>query len=99
MEAIGRKMVKLCAGLPLAIIVLGGLLATKHTLWEWDAVYQNVRLHKWSDDPIQHDNGVSTVLALSYHDLPYQLKSCFLYFGPFPKDCKVDIKRLYHLCG
>ncbi|CAL5444917.1 unnamed protein product [Camellia sinensis] len=80
MEAIGRKMVKLCAGLPLAIIVLGGLLATKHTLWEWDAVYQNVRLHKWSDDPIQHDNGVSTVLALSYHDLPYQLKPCFLYF-------------------
>ncbi|CAL5362275.1 unnamed protein product [Camellia sinensis] len=61
MEAIGRKMVKLCAGLPLAIIVLGGLLATKHTLWEWDSVHQNVRLHKWSDDPIQHDNGVSTV--------------------------------------
>ncbi|THG11781.1 hypothetical protein TEA_015159 [Camellia sinensis var. sinensis] len=61
MEAIGRKMVKLCAGLPLAIIVLGGLLATKHTLREWEIVYQNVRSHKWSDDPIQHDNGVSTV--------------------------------------
>ncbi|THG16421.1 hypothetical protein TEA_005864 [Camellia sinensis var. sinensis] len=97
MEAIGRKMVKLCAGLPLAIIVLGGLLATKHTLREWEVVYQNVRLHKWSDDPIQHDNGVSTVLALSYHDLPYQLKPCFLYFGHFPEDYKVDAKRLYHL--
>ncbi|CAL5362249.1 unnamed protein product [Camellia sinensis] len=97
MEAIGRKMVKLCAGLPLAIIVLGGLLATKNTLREWEVVYQNVRLHKWSDDPIQQDNGVSTVLVLSYHDLPYQLKPCFLYFGHFPEDYDVDAKRLYHL--
>ncbi|KAI7985524.1 putative disease resistance protein [Camellia lanceoleosa] len=97
MEAIGRKMVKLCAGLPLAIIVLGGLLATRHTLREWEVVYQNVRSHKWSDNPIQHDNGVSTVLALSYHDLPYQLKLCFLYFGHFPEDYEVDAERLYHL--
>ncbi|KAI7986329.1 putative disease resistance protein [Camellia lanceoleosa] len=97
MEAIGRKMVKLCAGLPLAIIVLGGLLATKHTLREWEVVYQNVCLHKWSDDPIQHDNGVSTVLALSYHDLPYQLKPCFLYLGHFPEDYRINAERLYHL--
>ncbi|KAI7985523.1 putative disease resistance protein [Camellia lanceoleosa] len=97
MEAIGRKMVKLCAGLPLAIIVLGGLLATKHTLREWEVVYQNVLSHKWSDDPIQPDNRVSTVLALSYHDLPYQLKPCFLYFGHFPEDYRIDVERLYHL--
>ncbi|CAL5441748.1 unnamed protein product [Camellia sinensis] len=97
MEAIGRKMVKLCAGLPLAIIVLGGLLATKHTLREWEVVCQNVCSHKWNDDPIQHDNEVSKVLALSYHDLPYQLKPCFLYFGHFPEDYGIDAKRLYHL--
>ncbi|GMQ10703.1 hypothetical protein CsSME_00053602 [Camellia sinensis var. sinensis] len=97
MEAIGRKMVKLCAGLPLAIIVLGGLLATRHTLREWEVVYQNVRSHKWSDDPTQHDNGVSKVLALSYHDLPYELKPCFLYFGHFPEDNGINAERLYHL--
>ncbi|KAL7179079.1 hypothetical protein ACSBR1_042453 [Camellia fascicularis] len=97
MEATGRKMVKLCAGLPLTITVLGGLLATRHTLREWAVVYQNVRSHKWSDDPTQHDNGVSTVLALSYHDLPYQLKPCFLYFGHFPEDYRIDAERLYHL--
>ncbi|CAL5444778.1 unnamed protein product [Camellia sinensis] len=97
MEALGRKMVKLCAGLPLAIIVLGGLLARKHTLREWEMVYQNVHSHKWNDDPTQHDNGVSTVLALSYHDLPYQLKPCFLYFGHFPKDYGINADRLYHL--
>ncbi|THG17752.1 hypothetical protein TEA_030168 [Camellia sinensis var. sinensis] len=91
------KMVKLCAGLPLAIIMPGGLLATKHTLREREMVHQNVCSHKWSDDPIQHDNGVSKVLALSYHNLPYQLKPCFLYFGHFPEDSVIDAKRLYHL--
>ncbi|KAI7986361.1 putative disease resistance RPP8-like protein 2 [Camellia lanceoleosa] len=97
MEALGRKMVKLCAGLPLAIIVLGGLLARKHTLREWEMVYQNVHSHKWNDDPTQHDNGVSKVLALSYHDLPYQLKPCFLYFGHFPEDYGINAERLCHL--
>ncbi|KAL7161314.1 hypothetical protein ACSBR2_041880 [Camellia fascicularis] len=37
------------------------------------------------------------VLALSYHDLPYQLKPCFLYFGHFPEDYRIDAERLYHL--
>ncbi|KAF5934017.1 hypothetical protein HYC85_030188 [Camellia sinensis] len=96
-EALGRKMVKLCAGVPLAIIVLGGLLARKHTLVEWETVYQKVRLHEWNGKLIQRDNVVSKVLALSYHDLPHQLKPCFLYFGHFLEDCEIDAERLYHL--
>ena len=43
MENIGREMVARCAGLPLAIIVLGGLLATKETLDEWDLVHRNIK--------------------------------------------------------
>jgi hypothetical protein len=39
MEKLGREMAVSCAGLPLAIIVLGGLLATKETLDEWDIVH------------------------------------------------------------
>ncbi|KAL7219528.1 hypothetical protein ACSBR2_012563 [Camellia fascicularis] len=97
MEALGWRMVKLCGGLPLAIIVLGGLLAAKHTLREWEMVHQNVRSHKWSNNHIQHDDGVSKVLALSYHDLPYQLKPCFLYFSHFLEDSVIDAKKLYHL--
>ncbi|GMQ10762.1 hypothetical protein CsSME_00053644 [Camellia sinensis var. sinensis] len=97
MEALGREMVKRCGGLPLAIIVLAGLLAAKHTSREWEMVYRNIRSHKWSDDHKQLDDGVSKVLALSYHDLPYQLKPCFLYFSHFPEDSEIDAKKLYHL--
>ncbi|GMQ10710.1 hypothetical protein CsSME_00053607 [Camellia sinensis var. sinensis] len=92
LEALGRKMVKLCAGLPLAINVLGGLLATKHTLREWENVHQNVCSYKWSNV-----DGVSKVLALSYHDLSYQLKLCFLYFGHFLENSEIDAERLYYL--
>ncbi|KAL0011834.1 hypothetical protein SO802_006942 [Lithocarpus litseifolius] len=45
MENLGREMVARCAGLPLAIIVLGGLLATKETLDEWDIVHRNIKPH------------------------------------------------------
>ncbi|GAU51546.1 hypothetical protein TSUD_414090 [Trifolium subterraneum] len=42
MEKLGREMVGRCGGLPLAIIVLGGLLASKPTFYEWDTVRQNI---------------------------------------------------------
>ncbi|KAG5016707.1 hypothetical protein JHK85_022843 [Glycine max] len=35
---LGREMVAKCAGLPLTIIVLGGLLATKERVSDWDTI-------------------------------------------------------------
>ena len=34
-----EKMVKNCASLPLAIVILGGILVTKPSLMEWEKVY------------------------------------------------------------
>ncbi|KAK0588343.1 hypothetical protein LWI29_038431 [Acer saccharum] len=73
------EMVQKCSGLPLAIVVLGGLLSTKSKLQEWklvrEHIWQNLR-----DDSIH----VSYLLALSFNDLPYRLKLCFLYLSLFP---------------
>ncbi|XP_021802349.1 probable disease resistance RPP8-like protein 4 [Prunus avium] len=43
------------------------------------------------------DNRVSAVLALSYNDLPFHLKSCFLYLGLFPEDSSISKTKLIRL--
>lgn len=97
MEKFGREMVASCAGLPLAINVLGGLLATKETLGDWETAHRNVKSYlKRGSTPGEHST-VHDVLAMSYHELPYQLKLCFLYLSNFPKDFNIPKKKLVRL--
>ncbi|KAA8542323.1 hypothetical protein F0562_023541 [Nyssa sinensis] len=89
-KELGKEMVKRCGGLPLAIVVLGGLLSRKDaTFNEWLKVLQSVHW-QLTQDPTQ----CAEILALSYCDLPYYLKSCFLYFGLFPEDFEISARRL-----
>ncbi|KAJ7955864.1 Disease resistance protein [Quillaja saponaria] len=94
MEKLGREMVGRCGGLPLAIIVLGGLLATKPTLYDWDLVRQNINSYLRREKGREQLLGVSEVLALSYYELPYQLKPCFLHLGHFPENFEMPTKKL-----
>ncbi|XP_057502447.1 disease resistance protein RPP13-like [Actinidia eriantha] len=91
LETMAREMVKKCHGLPLAIIVLGGLLSRKHPD-EWSKFQNNMWRHVREDNThVQH------ILALSFHDLPHHLKSCFLYLGLFPEDFEIEADKLYKL--
>ncbi|KAK6946337.1 NB-ARC [Dillenia turbinata] len=96
---LGKEMVKKCSGLPLAIVALGGLLATKRSLEEWEKVSQNIglQLRKAGKEGTQQYGEVSQVLALSYDSLPYYLKSCFLYLGMFPEDSEIRVKPLIRM--
>ncbi|KAF8410910.1 hypothetical protein HHK36_003447 [Tetracentron sinense] len=90
LENLGRQIVARCGGLPLAIVILGGLLSRKEkTSSVWLRVLQSV---SWqlTQDPDQ----LVEILALSYNDLPYYLKPCFLYFGLFPEDSEVPAGKL-----
>ncbi|CAB4290531.1 unnamed protein product [Prunus armeniaca] len=81
-----------CDGLPLAVVVLGGLLSTKRkTAEEWRHVLQNITWHLIDQDR------VSAILALSYNDLPFHLESCFLHLGLFPEDSSISKIKLIHL--
>ncbi|KAM6598102.1 hypothetical protein CsatA_008626 [Cannabis sativa] len=92
------EMLKKCSGLPLAIIVLAGLLSNKHTIRDWELMKANVILCIGEGDQ-QHDvdsnyRGVSGVLGLSYSELPRHLKPCFLYLARYAEDVPIRVKEL-----
>ncbi|KAH0692436.1 hypothetical protein KY285_019533 [Solanum tuberosum] len=82
MESLAKDMVEKCRGLPLAIVVLSGLLSHKKGLKEW----QKVKDHLWKKIKEDKSIEISNILSLSYNDLSTALKQCFLYFGIFPED-------------
>ncbi|CAL4958164.1 unnamed protein product [Urochloa decumbens] len=75
---IGYQIVKKCDGLPLAIKVVSGVLATKRTRAEWE----NIRDSRWSVHGLPEELGGP--LYLSYRHLPPQLKQCFLWCALLP---------------
>ncbi|KAL2463151.1 Disease resistance protein (CC-NBS-LRR class) family [Forsythia ovata] len=97
MEMLGRELVVQCGGLPLAVTILGGLLVTKPTLREWKMVHENFNLYLWRGQNLGEYGKVYEVLALSYRDLAYQLKPCFLYLGNFPEDSNIRTRNLYQM--
>ena len=78
-EKLGKEMAKRCQALPLAVAVLGSLLKTKNSLDQWTKVLRDVNSHLNKLQLQQSYGGVQEILAFSYHDLPYNLKSCFLH--------------------
>ncbi|XP_034709738.1 putative disease resistance protein At1g50180 [Vitis riparia] len=93
LEEPGKKIVAKCKGLPLAVVVLGGLLSTKEkTQPSWEKVLASI---EWYLD--QGPESCMGILALSYNDLPYYLKSCFLYCGIFPEDSEIEASKLIRL--
>ncbi|XP_078154141.1 putative disease resistance RPP13-like protein 3 [Carex rostrata] len=85
---VGKSLPKKCNGLPLALIVAGGILSTKepsYTAWE-----RVLRTMDW------HSNGnhCMDVVALNYEDMPHHLKTGFKYFASFPIDYEISAKQL-----
>ncbi|XP_028076114.1 putative disease resistance RPP13-like protein 3 [Camellia sinensis] len=90
---IGKQIMKKCEGLPLAIVVIAGLLAKNiKTKESWKQVAQSVRSYIVSEP----DQYLDT-LALSYNHLPRHLKPGFLYLGAFPEDQEITVQRLIWL--
>ncbi|PIA30006.1 hypothetical protein AQUCO_05700006v1 [Aquilegia coerulea] len=90
LEECGRRMVRKCGGLPLAIIVLGGILQSKRSLGEWENVSKKIGISG-------HESRVLSILSLSYEELPYHLKPLFLYLGLFPEDSNIRVTNLVRM--
>ncbi|WMV23255.1 hypothetical protein MTR67_016640 [Solanum verrucosum] len=93
MESLAKDMVEKCRGLPLAIVVLSGLLSHKKGLSEW----HKVKDHLWKNIKEDKSIEISCILSLSYNDLSTALKKCFLYFGIFPEDQEVEAENIIWL--
>ena len=96
LNKLSQGILKRCEGLPLAIVAIGGVLATKdqNRMDEWDIVDRSLSSELESNDKLER---VNKILSLGYNDLPYYLKHCFLYLSIFPEDHLIEHKRLIRL--
>uniref|UniRef100_A0A0E0PTT2 Uncharacterized protein n=1 Tax=Oryza rufipogon TaxID=4529 RepID=A0A0E0PTT2_ORYRU len=85
LKQVSDSILKKCGGLPLAIVSIGSLLASKpnRSKEEWQKVCDNLGSELESNPTLE---GTKQVLTLSYNDLPYHLKACFLYLSIFPEN-------------
>ncbi|KAM7497604.1 hypothetical protein LguiA_022018 [Lonicera macranthoides] len=86
---IGMQITEKCKGLPLAIIVIAGILANEETPTWWGQVAKSVSSYIVSNPEQYMDT-----LALSYNHLPPHLKPCFLYLGAFLEDREIPVRKL-----
>ncbi|KAG8362654.1 hypothetical protein BUALT_BualtUnG0054400 [Buddleja alternifolia] len=90
LKDIGEEIVVRCGGLPLALVVAVGMLQSKErSKHAWNEILASM---KEGDE-----NDCLNILALSYHDLPFQLKPFFLYFGVFPEGREIFVSELTRL--
>ncbi|KAH6796397.1 hypothetical protein C2S51_037383 [Perilla frutescens var. frutescens] len=98
LQRIGKEMVRKCGFLPLAVSLLGGVLSEKKSLSDWELVNDNIDAFIYFGEG--HDgkgHQIDGVLSLSYEDLPYYLKLCFLYLGVLKEDESIRVGDLYRM--
>ncbi|KAL1548305.1 putative late blight resistance protein R1A-3 [Salvia divinorum] len=97
LEVVGREIAKSCDGLPLAITAIGHILAKgsssdlNQTRHYWEKVSRYVNSYPDVADSMKKS------ISLSYEELPYNLRRCFLYFGLFPKGYEIRVSKLIRM--
>ncbi|KAL0302941.1 UNVERIFIED_CONTAM: putative late blight resistance proteinR1A-4 [Sesamum radiatum] len=93
LESTGKMIARSCKGLPLAIVVIAGILSTvSQTQASWEGIAKKVNLAVSAKD-----EQFPRILSLSYTHLPHHLKPCFLYMGCFPEDYEIHVSKLVQL--
>lgn len=93
LEEYELRILEKCDGLPLAIVVVAGILLNHRdrTDW-WKKVADGV------NDYVARDQSQSNeLIRLSFNHMPYRLKPCFLYFGVFREDFEIPVWKLVRL--
>ncbi|KAM3245383.1 hypothetical protein ACQJBY_056610 [Aegilops geniculata] len=92
LKTVSEHILKKCAGLPLAIIAISGLLANiERTEGPWKQVEDSIGRALERNPSVE---GMMKILSLSYFELPAHLKSCLLCLSIFPEDSIIKKKVL-----
>ena len=86
---IGKQIVEKCNGVPLAVRTLAFLLHSEVDEAKWKCVRDS---EIWNLE--QNEDGILPTLKLSYNQLPFHLKQCFVYCSLFPKDYEFNSSLL-----
>jgi hypothetical protein len=86
LEDVPEKILRKCDGLPLAIVTLSGILTNEFSKAEWDRVLNAIgsALAKKPDA-----KRMTSILSMSYFDMPHHLRTCLLYLSVYPEDCQI----------
>ncbi|KAF7085206.1 hypothetical protein CFC21_088677 [Triticum aestivum] len=88
LKDVSAQIMKKCGGLPLAIVSVGGLLASKARTRD---EFERLGLEWRTNSELQ---GMKQIIKLSYSDLPANLKTCLLHLSIFPENHEIEIERL-----
>nr|GMD26704.1 putative late blight resistance protein homolog R1B-14 [Ipomoea batatas] len=91
LEFPARRIAEKCNGLPLAIVVIAGVL-NNDQVSSWNDVAENPMpiLNRRAQD-------YNYILRLSYSQLPNHTKDCFLYLAAFPIEHEISVWKLIRL--
>ncbi|CAL5010492.1 unnamed protein product [Urochloa decumbens] len=81
------EILKKCDGLPLAIVTISSMLADQHARSEWDRVLDGIGFALAKNPDAEN---MTTILSMSYFDIPYHLRTCLLYLSVFPEDYHIE---------
>ncbi|CAI9764676.1 unnamed protein product [Fraxinus pennsylvanica] len=88
-----NNILKRCGGLPLAIVAISGVLSTKKetSIDEWKLLNWSLGSELEGNDVLE---SMRIILLLSFNNLPYYLKPCFLYLSSYPEDHQIEHNTL-----
>nr|XP_018623950.1 late blight resistance protein R1-A-like [Nicotiana tomentosiformis] len=89
-QDVGVQIAEYCKGLPLTVVLIGGILAKKErNVSEWCEVANNLKSHLGA---VESESNLA--IQLSYCYLPDHLRHCLLTMGVFREDEKFGASKL-----